>query len=195
MIIETFPQRSDEWHKARLGVITASKFENVINPRKVDTYLFELITETLTGNPEICEPSKAMQRGIFLEEESLKVCSLFYDDPIETVGLVYLDENRQVACSPDGLLEGGGIEIKCPNTKTHIKWLLSGELPKEHKAQVQGCMWVCERDWWDFVSYDPRIERELFVVRVPRDEKYISTLKDACHQMEGLLHKALERLQ
>lgn len=195
MIIETFPQRSDEWHKARIGVITASKFENVINSRKADTYLLELITEILIGSPKICEPSKAMERGIFLEEEALKACSLLYEDPIETVGLVYLDEKRLIACSPDALVEDGGIEIKCPNTNTHIKWLLDGTLPKEHKAQVQGCMWVCDRQWWDFVSYDPRIDRDLFVVRVERDEQYISTLKDACHGMEELIHKTLQKLE
>lgn len=158
--------------------------------------MLDLIAEKLTMTPRISNQSSAMERGIELEGEALNACAMLYNEPIKTVGLVYLSDTRRVACSPDGLIgEDGGIEIKCMNTKTHVKWLLSGKLPKEHKAQVQGCMWVCNRQWWDFASYDPRIDRELFIVRVKRDEEYIERLKEYSDILVDAMDSKIEELE
>jgi len=80
-----------------------------------------------------------------------------------------------VGCSPDGLTPKSGIEIKCPNRGIHTGYLLANKIPTKYKPQVQGCMWLCERDTWDFVSFHPEIDS--LVISVERDEEYIEGLE------------------
>ena len=89
------------------------------------------------------------------------------------------------------------IEIKCPKTTTQIETFLSGKMPSGHKPQVQGQLWVAERDWCDFVSFDPRINgaSSYMCVRVERDEEYISTLKSAVEVFEKDLNELLIKLK
>jgi len=100
--------------------------------------------------------------------------------------------------SPDGLIgDNGGIEIKCPKTTTQIETFLSGKMPTQHKPQVQGCLWVSEREWWDFVSFDPRIEgtSSYFETRVYRDEEYIKQLAQEIALFDEQLQELIEKLR
>jgi hypothetical protein len=115
------------------------------------------------------------------------------DAVVEQVGLCYSDD-KKFACSPDGLVgEDGGLEIKCPLVATHIGYLLNGELPSDYFQQVQGCLFVTGRKWWDFMSYSPGLKP--FIIRVKRDEGFISLLKGSLITFCKELDEITERIR
>jgi hypothetical protein len=175
-------QGSPEWFTARLGIPTASEFSTVMAKGKDGgasvtrkTYLMKLAGEILTGEPMESYTNGHMERGKEQEDEARECYSFMKDaDPVR-VGFVI---NGAKGCSPDSLLgDDGGLEIKTALPHIQVERLLRGELPAEHKAQVQGSLWVTERKFWDFVSYCPRLP--LLVVRVERDEEYIAKMSKA----------------
>ena len=93
---------------------------------------------------------------------------------------LWLHDTIEAGASPDGLVgDDGCLEIKCPNTATHLETLRTGKLPRQYQAQVQGQMWISGRQWCDFVSFDPRLpsNAQLFITRVDRDDLYIENLE------------------
>lgn len=172
-------QNSPEWFAARLGIPTASEFSTVMavgrNGGKSLTriaYLNKLAGEILTGERMEAYSNADMERGKLMEDEARDLYTFTAEAEPCRVGFV---RNGQKGCSPDSLLgENGGLEIKSAAAHVQIERLLRGTLPPEHKAQVQGCLWVCEREWWDFASYCPKLP--LLVVRVTREEDYIKKL-------------------
>lgn len=177
-------QGTDTWREARLGCATASRFADIIAAVKNGeaaarrNYRAQLVCERLTGIPQDQYVSDAMLFGT----ETEPVARLAYEAEtghvVTETGFIAHAALR-AGCSPDGLIGAdGGVEIKCPNTATHIETLLDGAMPMKHAPQVQGCMWITGRRWWDFVSFDPRLpdRLRLFVVRVPRDDAYIKRL-------------------
>ena len=114
-----------------------------------------------------------MERGTEMEEEARNWYVFESGREVEQVGFVMGDG---AGCSPDGLCEDRGIEVKCPKPATHVGYLLKGKLPTTYIPQVQGSMWVCELDQWDFISYCPGLPPLL--VTVERDAGYIQSLAD-----------------
>jgi len=176
-------QGSPEWKSARLGIPTASEFDALVSPEwKIrtgqgpETYLYAKLCEKLLGfAPDVS--SFAMEQGTILESEARPCFEFEYESPVRQVGLCLSDDGR-IGCSPDGLIgEDGGIEIKCPQPATHLKYLLEGELPPQYRAQVHGSMLVTGRAWWNFMSYSRQFPPLL--VRVERDEKIEKTLRAA----------------
>lgn len=184
-IIESVEQGSSDWHELRRGVITASRFKDVMakgrggqESKTRKSYMLELAAEILTSEVEETQPNKYMQWGTDKEPEARSLYEFMSDNTVKEVAFIKHD-TLNCGVSPDGLIgESGGVEIKCPKTTTQIETFLSGKMPSQHKPQVQGCLWVSGREWWDFVSYDPRIDGEasFFKVRVFRDEDYIESL-------------------
>ena len=205
-------QGSDEWLKHRLGKATASRFKDLLSqPKAVKdrdagklsatarSYMLELVAETLTEESKFFS-SAATQWGTDNEDNARDLYEFMTNNTVEQIGMATIDEHSQIGASPDGLIgEDGGIEIKCPyNTLVHIDTLLSGEMPKEHMAQVQGCMWVTGRKWWDFVSYDPRITDHdlcIFIKRIERDEEYISSIEDKVISFVSVVENTLASLR
>jgi len=141
-------------------------------------YRTQLVIERLTGIPTETYTNGAMQWGVEFEPLAATMYEAETGNVIEEVGFEEHFE-LEAGASPDGLIgEDGLIEIKCPNSATHIEYLKGKSLPKEYKAQVQGQLWITDRKWCDFVSYDPRMPAnlQLFIVRVERDEEYIDEL-------------------
>lgn len=172
-------QSSPEWYEARLGIPTASMFKTVmaVGPKggksatRVD-YLNKLAGEILTGEPMSNYVSADMERGKLMEDEARDLYAFQNGVEPQRVGFI---RNGNKGASPDSLLgDKGGLEIKSAAAHVQIERLLDGELPSEHKAQVQGSLWVAEREWWDFCSYCPRLP--LLQVRVFRDEDYIAKI-------------------
>ena len=171
-------QRSDEWYALRIGRVTASNFSTAKSKpgssgRK--TLMMKLLTERITGIPRENYSARWMEEGSELEPFAREYYENSRGVKVEKVGFVEIGD---IGASPDGLIEDdGGLEIKCPFPSTHISWYLSNVLPPEHKAQVQGNMWVCDRNWWDFVSYSPLVKhRPMWVFREKRDELYINEM-------------------
>lgn len=175
-------QGSDAWFEARRGIPTASNFKRILTAggRRSDSapqYLRELLREHHNGRrpPEV---NHWMTRGIELEPEARMVYEELAGVTVAQTGLVYLDDARMVAASPDGLVGAHGLlEIKCPMLDTHMAYLESARVPAAHVPQVQGQLWVTGRRWCDFFSYHPDLPPLL--IRVRRDEDYIAKLRAA----------------
>lgn len=190
MIVLDCEQGSQEWLEARLGIPTASEFDKIITgtgkpSSQASTYMNKLLAEWMTGKSNGMEQTDWMQRGNELEADARMLYTLTTDIEVETVGLVYKDDRKLVSCSPDGLSEGG-LELKCPAPHTHVEYLLSGKIPTKYIPQVQGAMYITDRQWWDFMSYHP--EMPPLLVRVERNDKYIDALDLA---LSGFIERML----
>ena len=199
-IIETIEQGSPEWHELRRGVITASRFKDVMAKGAGKTrksYMVELAAEILSSEVNHLEPNKYMQWGTETEPKAREYYEFVSDNTVKEVAFI---KHATLNCgvSPDGLIDdNGGIEIKCPKTTTQIETFLSGKMPSSHKAQVQGCLWVSGREFWDFVSFDPRIDGEssYFIERIYRDEEYIKELEAAVIAFDEELQQMVLKLK
>jgi len=188
MIIDTATQGSESWLQSRAGVVTASCYSKVMSkgrgsaPSKTrETYMIEKATEILTGKAIVGGfKSDAMQHGNDTEDEARKFYQMISGNTVEEVGLIYLDELRRVGASVDGLVGGEGlVEIKCPTLPVHVRYLMAGVMPAEYIKQVQGQMWVTDRQWCDFISYNADSHKMGFLIRVERDEEFIKTISTA----------------
>lgn len=184
MIIHECQQGSPEWFAARLGKATASCFSDATSkgrgsaPSKTrKSYMLQLIAERMTGEPQEGYSNAIMARGSEIEPLAREYYELLNGVSVRQVGFVERDENT--GASPDGLIgEDGILEIKSPNSTTHIEYILADKFPATYKPQVQGQLWICERQWADFISYDPRVsKRPYFCKRIYRDENYVSELE------------------
>ena len=191
-------QGSPEWFSARSGIPTASEFHTVMAKGKGGgesltrkTYLLKLAGEIITGEPMESFTNAHMERGKAMEDEARDLYSFMTDSDPLRVGFV---TNGKAGASPDSLIgDRGGLEIKTKLPHLLIDLLLKGEMPPEHKAQVQGCMWITEREWWDFTAYWPKLP--LFTKRIIRDDTYIRTIADAVDQFNDELDATVARLR
>jgi len=201
MKILEMEQGTQEWLEARLGCPSGSGFSKLITASgtpssSAESYINDLIAELITGESTPFHVTEWMQRGTELEPFARMNYELETDREVTEVGFCMHDILR-CGVSPDGLIDDdGGIEIKCPKPSTHVKYLRKGTLPSEYKAQVMGCLWVTEREWWDFMSYHPQMPNLL--IRVHRDEEYINQLErlvtHACQIIEKEVADIKERL-
>jgi hypothetical protein len=182
MRINNHEQGSQEWLESRLGRPTASNFGKLLTPTgkassSADSYINELIAQKITGELPEFYTNSAMERGNELEPAAKALYELSNDVEVVEVGLC-LHDTLECGASPDGLVgDDGGIEIKCPLPHTHVAYLRDGKIPSKYIPQVQGCLWITGREWWDFMSYHPAMED--LIVRVYRDEEYIKLLAAA----------------
>jgi hypothetical protein len=188
MIIHDMPQGSPEWAIARLGIPTASQFHRIITAVKGDLstsagkYAHELVAETLLGRP-LEGPTLntfAIERGKRLEPVAAQHYEFATDTETRLVGFVTTDDGR-LGCSPDRLIVGqrGGLEIKAKLEAAHLAILFDG--PEEHhKQQIQGCLAICEAEWWDLLAYHPELPPAQN--RIQRDEPYIAKLGAALRE-------------
>jgi hypothetical protein len=191
-------QNSPEWYAARLGLPTASEFKTIIGIKKDarekltrQTYMRKLAGEILTGEPMENYTNNHMERGHEQEDDARQLYAFMADaDPIR-VGFIRCPDK---GCSPDSLVgNDGGLEIKTALPHIQIERLEKGDLPPEHRAQVQGNIWIAEREWWDFCSYCPKLP--LFVTRVHRDDGYIATLAGAVKEFNAELAALVDRIR
>ena len=200
MILHTeYEQGSVEWMLARAGIPTASEFDNLLTPAfKVrdgempETYLDAKIDEAWTGGPGVQFNTFDMDQGHILEQEAVPWYEFEFSEPIQRVAFATTDDGR-IGCSPDGLIgDDGGIEIKCPQGKTHAGYLRRGGVPKKYLAQVHGAMFVTGRKWWKFLSYHRRYPPLL--VLVERDEKIQEAIGEALEMFLANFDRAMAHL-
>ena len=179
-------QGTAEWHAARCGKVTASRVADVIAKTKSGpsasraNYMAELICERLTGVVGDTFKSPAMEWGTTNEPLARTAYESAGGVLVTEVGFVPHPTIDAAGASPDGLVgDDGLVEIKCPNTATHLDTLLTGKIPDRYNTQMQWQMACTGRDWCDFVSYDPRLpERmQIFIQRVPRDSVAIAKME------------------
>jgi putative phage-type endonuclease len=180
-------QGTDEWFEARIGKVTASRVADIIAQTKSgystsrDNYMAQLVCERLTGQRGESFTNAAMQWGTETEPLARAAYEALKDLLVDEVGFIPHPRILMAGASPDGLVgDNGLLEIKCPNTATHIDTLLSQTVPGKYNTQMQFQMACTDREWCDFVSFDNRLpsELQLFVKRVPRDNMYIRLMED-----------------
>jgi putative phage-type endonuclease len=186
-MIEMMDQGSEEWFTIRIGKVTASRVADVIAKTKTgysasrDNYMAQLVCERLTGQKGESFTNAAIQHGIDTEAYARAAYEALRDVLVDEVGFVPHPSIIMAGASPDGLVgDDGLLEIKCPNTATHIETLLSQSVPGKYNTQMQFQMACTGRQWCDFVSFDNRLpeELQLFVKRVPRDNEFIKQMED-----------------
>lgn len=178
-------QRTPEWFAARLGKVTASRVSDVIAKTKAGwgasrkNYAAQLICERLTGASTPSFTNAAMQWGTDQEPIARQAYAFHLMEEVSEIGFVDHPELHMAGCSPDGLVSAAGlVEIKCPNTATHLDTLEGGRFPGDYYPQIQFQLSCTGREWCDAVSFDPRLPEpmRLFVERIPRDDPYIREL-------------------
>lgn len=187
-------QGTPEWHECRRGLPTASEFSTVLakgEGKTRRTYLLRLAGEVLTEELAESYSNAHMERGKVMEAEARDLYEFLSDDPLTRVGFI---SNGQKGCSPDALVGDTGIlEIKTALPHILLGYLLRGEFPAEHRAQTQGALWVCEREWVDLAVYWPKLP--LFVKRAYRDEEYIKNLAAEVDRFNAELAETVERIR
>lgn len=199
-------QRSEDWFNARAGKATSSRVAALTARTKSGwaasraNTIAQLVAERLSGTCQDTFTSPAMQWGIDHEDEARAAYEFMTDNEVEQVGFVVADFNEWLGASPDGLVGNDGlIEIKCPNTATHIETLLGGSIPIGYQKQMMWQMICTKRKWCDFVSYDPRlpVEMQLHVERFQPDDEFgaellhgvLSALDEVAEKVEALKSK------
>jgi len=179
-------QYTDEWYSARLGKVTASRVADVMAKTKTgystsrQNYMMQLLCERLTGKKEESYSSAAMQRGTEMEPIARAVYEAEKGLFVVETGLVEHEEIKNFGASPDGLVgDDGLIEIKCPNTSTHVEFLRTGKIDGKYQIQMLVQMACTKREWCDFVSYDDRLPEQLSYkrVRFMRDDERIAEIE------------------
>jgi len=196
-------QRTDDWFAARLGKVTASRVADVIAKTKTGygagraNYMADLVVERLTGQKASSFSNAAMEWGTEQEPNAKAAYAAKTGILVEDVGFIDHPTVAMSGASPDGFAEDGLVEIKCPNTATHLEYIFDGKPPQKYVTQMQWQMACAGKPWCDFVSYDPRLpERlQLLVVRVPRDDDYIKMLEQEVTAFLRELDDKLNKLE
>ena len=185
-------QGSPEWFAARAGIPTASRFDTVLasgrgggESKTRRAYMLTLIGELLTGEVQEGYTNPHMERGKAMEDDARAAYEFATGNTPELVGFV---RNHIAGASPDSLVGSDGLlEIKTKLPHLQLEVLLADEMPSDHVLQVQGQLWVTDREFCDFVSYWPKLP--LFVKRVYRDDASIKRIADGVRQFVEEMHE------
>lgn len=196
-------QGSPEWFAQRVGKLTASRMADVLATTKSGpsasrkNYLAQLVAERMTGQPAESFSNAAMAWGTEHEPLARAEYEILTDYSVEQVSFVDHPDIEWCGASPDGLvLDGGLVEIKCPNTATHIEYLLAGKPPVKYQPQMLLQLACTGREWCDFVSYDPRMpeEHRLFVARFKPKRDEILSVEQAAIEFLAEVEQTIQKL-
>lgn len=180
------PQRSESWFSERVGKVTASRVSDVLAKTKTgysasrQNYLAQLVAERLTGQPSESFSNAAMQWGTETEPFARVAYEMHKGLMVDEVGFINHPSIGWSGASPDGLVSNDGlVEIKCPNTATHIEYLKANKVPSKYQPQMAWQILCTGREWCDFASFDPRMPEflQLFVVRFVPDDEYLAEIE------------------
>ena len=180
-------QRTPEWFAMRCGKVTASRVSDIVAKTKSGysasraNYMAELLCERLTGTVGESYKNAAMEWGIATEPRAIAAYEAMAGVLVEQIGFIPHSTITMSGASPDGLVGADGlVEIKCPNTATHVETLLGGSIPSKYINQMQWQMACSGRQWCDFVSFDPRmpVHMQIFIQRLPRNDDQIKVLEE-----------------
>ena len=194
-------QGTDDWFAARLGKATASKVADIVARTKSGyaasraNYMAQLVAERLTGMVAESYTNAAMQWGTQQEPAARSAYEFYVGADVTEVGFVQNPTISMSGASPDGFVgDDGLVEIKCPNTATHIDTLLGKSIDGKYITQMQWQMACTGRQWCDFASYDPRMPEtmSLFVTRIERDNGRIEELE---HEVRAFLTETAKKVK
>ena len=197
-------QRTDEWFESRLGKATASRIADIIAKTKTgpsasrENYAVQLVLERITQSKSESYTNAAMQWGTETEPMARQQYELKRGVFVDEVGFIDHPTIAMSGASPDGLVGADGlVEIKCPNSATHMETLVSRKIPQKYIPQMMWQMACTGRNWCDFVSFDPRFPENLqiFVERVDYDPTYARMLELEVTQFLDEVEKKVEILR
>ena len=194
-IFADLEQGTPSWFAARCGLPTASKFKDILakstEGRMRRSYMLTLAGEILTGEPAESYSNGFMERGHEQEPAARADYAFLTDAKLTRIGFA---RNGRKGCSPDSLVgDDGVLEVKTAMAAIQVGYIVKGDFPPEHKAQTQGALWVCEREWVDIAIYSPGLP--LFVKRAYRDEAYIRNLDSEVARFLEELDQTVERVR
>ena len=190
-------QGTPEWFQMRLGKVTASRVADILAKTKTgpsasrQNYLIELAIQRTTGIIQESYSNSAMEWGVQNEGNARVLYEITTNNFVDKVAFIDHPSIKWFGCSPDGLVSDRGLlEIKCPNSATHWEYFKSKKPPQKYFIQMQAQIAVTNKDWCDFVSFDPRMpdRSQLLIVRVDRDEAFIA-------EMEAEIKKFLDEVE
>lgn len=186
MIIHDCKQNGPEWEKLRLGIPTSSCFHKIVTPKgklskQADGFMNRLLAEWYMGcpldDPESTYQSQWMERGHALEDQAVKSYQFEMGVRPEAVGFITTN-NGLIGASPDRLIGADGVlELKCPSPATHMGYMLQRDVDDDYSVQLQGELFVSEREFADIQSYCPGFPT--VIIRVTRDEEFMKVLSSA----------------
>ncbi|MBC8321332.1 MAG: YqaJ viral recombinase family protein [Bacteroidetes bacterium] len=179
MIKVNIEQGSEAWFAERCGRITATRIAIMMSGEATKGYkdlVADLAGEIITGEVEESYSNAIMERGTELEPYARELYCQIFNIEVEEVGFIVHEKYPEwMGVSPDGLPNGGGLEIKCPLRKTHIGYIEKNILPNEYKWQIQGSLFTTGLPHWDFMSYYPNMKP--FILRVYPDLRMHSEIE------------------
>jgi len=194
------PQGEIEWHRLRIGKVTASEASNLLTPEFKEktgdtprTFLYRKLAERWQGHALPGFTSWQTEQGNIKEERAIPWFRLEFDSlNVRRVGFVETDDGI-AGCSPDALIgEDSGLEVKCPEAPNQARYLVEGKLPADYRVQVHFSMYVTGRPRWMFLSYRPKFPA--FILQVERDEEICSKIHDVVTKFHASLNAAFETL-
>lgn len=195
-------QRSEDWHSDRCGKVTASRVRDLnAKPAKgkaINALGLTILAERLTGVQKEISTNADMQWGIDNETHAITAYENETGNFVVGTGLINHPFIEMFGASPDGLVgEDGQIEVKCPNTTTHLNTLLTKQVPDEYIPQITCQLSCTRREWCDFVSYDPRLpgELQIIVIRVWAKDLGIEALEEDVRKFNKTVDEAISTLQ
>lgn len=197
-------QRTDEWFAQRLGKVTASRIADMMARTKTGwgasraNYAAQLVCERLTGVPADSYQNDAMRFGTENEPLARAAYEFRTDNSVELCGFIDHPRIAMSGASPDGLIGTAGLlEIKVPNSATHIDTLLNASVPSRYQLQVQWQLACTGREWCDYVSFDPRLPEEMRLWRatVYRDKETIAELEREVEAFLAEIDDTIKRLR
>lgn len=181
--LDHIEQGTEAWFQARLGRITMSNAGKLLaggQGKTRNSYIISVASELITGIAADKISTWDMERGILLEPYARQAYESMTRREVRQTGLAYLNEERRISASPDGVMAYRGVEIKCPSPKNHLATIIEGKSPRKHAPQLQGSMWVTDLALWDYCSFCPEFkEMPLFIVTAYRDEEMIKRIEES----------------
>lgn len=197
IILSDLVQGSPEWEREKLGKFSASNCSKLITndgkpSKQREGYLHDLAGEIITGKKDVAFRNGCTDQGQGREEEAVDFFSMINNVNISRVGVIYMNEERRVLCSPDGVIGGKeGFECKNPLAKTQVKRLLEAKVPEEYFAQIQFSLLVTGFKKWHFFSYVP-LMKPLHIIVKP-DVKFLAALeielKKSIEELDAIIQK------
>jgi hypothetical protein len=178
MIELNMEQGSIAWHKARTGIVTSTKLKSAVGtPAVQQTLLYELLADRMAEKVFEDISSAAMAHGNETEDMARLTASKALGLDFEPIGMLVSDIVDDYGISPDGVYRRdgkivGGIEIKCPNSRKHIEYMIKGEVPKEYFHQTRSPFVLSDDiEFWIFMSFDYRnYNQPEFYIKIERDD-------------------------
>jgi len=178
--INNCEQGSPEWFECRKGLMTASNATAIGNNSKgLETYIKKIMAEKYSTAEFENYTNKDIERGKELEEQARELYSLTTGEEVKICGFVTNDKYELAGASPDGIMKNGNIEIKCLNDVKHFEQIIAEEIEVEsgYLWQMQMQMMITEKEWTDYVLYNPSFKKSLLIKRVLKDEEYFKKLQ------------------